>query len=360
MFEDSVGRILAEWIAPECDGERCVHALSTVATCTACVEVCPRSAWILDDDGLGLDTETCDGCGLCVPACPEEALSLRRDLAIRRTAAGVESAFAVCREIATSDDDGVVPCLHAIGLRDVARLHGAGIRDLIIAEAPCAGCACGEAPSLAAAIDDFAALATDRGLPAVAFQVLPPAGWRARQSEHDLPGGTPSVSRRRLFSMLSRSAGLTEAGSDAVAEKPAEKAEQLDPAPARPAGQPLPYMFVYVPEIDPIACNGCESCVRLCPHQALALKGDELARARYVIYAERCTGCGLCVDVCDENAIEVRRMDRVRVGHIDLVDRQCPACGAPYREPEARKDVKPLCRICTKVNHRKNLYQVFK
>ncbi len=59
---------------PEMIAERCVHSLCEVASCTRCVDACPREAWVLDDASLKIDTARCDGCGLCVAACTESAL----------------------------------------------------------------------------------------------------------------------------------------------------------------------------------------------------------------------------------------------------------------------------------------------
>ena len=56
--------------------ERCVHAQVLHAGCQACVTACPRQAWRAHPDGLGFDAEACDDCGLCVAACPTDALAL--------------------------------------------------------------------------------------------------------------------------------------------------------------------------------------------------------------------------------------------------------------------------------------------
>lgn len=63
-----------EWVIPEVVAERCVHSHCEVASCTRCVDACPRDAWLLDDASLKIDTARCDGCGLCVAACTESAL----------------------------------------------------------------------------------------------------------------------------------------------------------------------------------------------------------------------------------------------------------------------------------------------
>ena len=82
MLKDLCDDIEREIALPKLFGERCVHALSATASCKACVDVCPEDAWLLDDEALGLDTERCDGCGLCAAACPERAIVSRHEPAV--------------------------------------------------------------------------------------------------------------------------------------------------------------------------------------------------------------------------------------------------------------------------------------
>lgn len=67
-------RLRQEWTIPEVIPEHCVHSRCEVAECARCVDICPRHAWLLDDESLRIDTSLCDGCGLCITACPEAAL----------------------------------------------------------------------------------------------------------------------------------------------------------------------------------------------------------------------------------------------------------------------------------------------
>ncbi len=50
--------------------------------------------------------------------------------------------------------------------------------------------------------------------------------------------------------------------------------------------------------INQADCQGCESCIEVCPHQAIHLVGD-VAR----IDRARCDDCGICLDVCPHGAI---------------------------------------------------------
>ena len=53
--------------------------------------------------------------------------------------------------------------------------------------------------------------------------------------------------------------------------------------------------------VDKETCTGCESCVDVCPVDAIEMK-DGLA----VISADDCTDCGQCVDECPVEAIEMQ------------------------------------------------------
>lgn len=73
--------------------------------------------------------------------------------------------------------------------------------------------------------------------------------------------------------------------------------------------------------VDPSSCDGCESCISVCPSSALSLK--ELTKEEvkelpfkgrikvmikgktkaYVSDYDKCTACGLCMKQCHEFAI---------------------------------------------------------
>jgi len=60
----------------------------------------------------------------------------------------------------------------------------------------------------------------------------------------------------------------------------------------------------FVPVIDREPCTGCESCVDICPMDALALDGNEKASWN----PARCIGCGLCVSRCPAGAMKLERV----------------------------------------------------
>lgn len=68
-----------------------------------------------------------------------------------------------------------------------------------------------------------------------------------------------------------------------------------------------------------VGCIACETCVRVCPFDAISMEGN-LA----VLDHERCRVCGLCVSRCPTNTIEVR--DEL-LARVEIVADMCSGCG---------------------------------
>jgi len=61
----------------------------------------------------------------------------------------------------------------------------------------------------------------------------------------------------------------------------------------------------YVAEIDPQLCGHCETCVDVCPFDAIQANGDSITRNW-----EECLGCGACQAKCPKQAIRLVRDER--------------------------------------------------
>ncbi len=51
-------------------------------------------------------------------------------------------------------------------------------------------------------------------------------------------------------------------------------------------------------KVDVELCTGCESCVDVCPTEAITVP-DDVA----VVEADECNECGACVDECPQDAL---------------------------------------------------------
>lgn len=323
LIDDAIGDV------PRIDAAACVHARVEVASCRRCVETCPSDAWRLDDEQLALDTQRCNGCGACIGACPEGALSPPGDGRLAAVEQGVVEL--TCRRI---DGAASVTCKHALGLRELTRLYRAGMRRLRLRTADCSACPSNTGSGLSSRVELLNRVLFRRGLATLDIESL-----ATRES-----GDRPRVDRRRFLRRL----------FDTVVDRPSATADPHDPAglalPAGPGGN----VALYSPQLDAERCTGCDACVRVCRHAAIRLVQDPDA---YRIDAERCTGCGLCRDVCEHAAIVVSAGEAVEVETIALQTGRCRACGVHYHRPRGA-DGTGLCQVCTRANHQRRLYQV--
>jgi NAD-dependent dihydropyrimidine dehydrogenase PreA subunit len=336
---------------PEVLAERCVHSLIEHATCRRCVDACPTRAWVIDDERLGIDPACCDGCGLCAPACPQAAI-LGAAEPLRADAAAL---IACERTWDGAGGPGVTPCVHALGLRDLARLAAAGCGTLVAATGDCERCPRGVAVRLGTRLADLARLLDSRGLPVLRLERLPGDRWqRARAAAAPDPG--PAMGRR---SFLRRGVGLaieqarTAFGLAAAERARVETAAGLLPPTAAPRA-----VVPVAPRIDPAACTGCDACARLCPGGAIRLDVGEGGVA-YGVLPDRCTGCGICVDVCADRAVRLDDWLPAGPTSLPLAEATCARCRAPFHRPVIDSaGGRPRCPICERKGEAGRLFRV--
>ncbi len=344
---------------PEIIAERCVHSQCEVASCTRCVDACPRDAWILDDDSLQIDTARCDGCGLCVAACTESALG-QNLLPALRTVDGHGTLLFACEQTGGEcDGEGVIPCLHSVSSSQLLEYYRNGYKQVVSCRGNCETCPrYGGGDPFRERIAKLNTLLESRAAPRIRHAQTTQAVW----DEWRKTATAEQPSSRRQF--LRQAITLT-------VEKGMEQAgitteENTPPLPC-PLGLP-PHtpdnpgvLYPFVPELNVNRCNGCDACIQLCPHQALQLDKPETGHTKaYRIRADHCTGCGICTDACDPQAIRVKQMGSQQQTRIPLIGLVCKACGSRFHYP-VRQDtaLQAYCRICAGTNHHRKLYQVY-
>jgi ferredoxin len=337
---------------PEVIGERCVHSLMEKASCRACVDVCPRDAWIFNEDMLGIDEDRCDGCDLCAPACPQGAIEGRFSPSLKATNWG-SAAFAACEHAGVpSRTDGFMPCLHAIGMSNLLQLRREGTGVLVTSRGDCEHCARGGVKRLEKTLEDTNRLLVSRGLKPLKHRSLGGDVWNKTFGRICELASSRSLDRRAFFRNAVR------VSRDRVETAIEDLANRFVPPGMLLEGDAVEPLFPYVPRIDPKRCNGCDACVRLCPHEAIELEADVQGAPAFLIRAERCSGCGICADVCEWDAVVVKTIDPAIGIRISLRARRCRTCGTGFHVPIAGADGDNLCWVCRKTDHHRNLYQV--
>lgn len=296
----------------------------------------------MDDTALGFDAGACDGCGLCRPACPQGAIALAGAACEAYFDQDNATALVACALSGASPGAGVVPCLHALGERDVEAMAGLGVRQVVTARGDCATCPRATLNTFDIAIARVNMLRASRRQGVLAASAVSAAAWQVAQQLASARGNDIDQGRRGLLGLKFKTTNTPITGG--------------------PKGQPAVDggLFRFVPLIDSGSCTGCDACTRICPHAAVTIARD-VDQTSYQIEAAECTGCHLCVDVCEPGAITLQQMAPITIASVKLQQFRCSKCGAPFHRPMAQgkvDDQASICRICRGTNHAGLLFQV--
>jgi len=279
---------------------------------------------------------------------------------LRLTYRNQEVALAACSMAGVAAEQGMVPCLHSFGLRDLMLLYRTGIRYIAVTRGDCDQCERGRGAHLENLIPHLQDLLRAKGLASFEYvELLTPQFehiLRDAISTTNVEEKEPEPERRAFFRRAFDVVKDASATEDNIIDREGHWFEPVGTLLPSEAGQVQPYS----PLIDAMLCTGCDACTKVCPHEAIKL--DEAEQAVDIVYsidAARCSGCGICQDACEDNAIQIEQWSVPAESVVKLSVYRCPACGAGYHLPQQQPvNERELCRICSKHNHYKNLHQV--
>jgi ferredoxin len=345
---------------PNFRAERCVRYRYAYSECNRCGEACPHEAIRLFDAGAEVLAGMCQGCALCIAACPTDALtekSVSADSLLK--IAGDKKRLIIACAPSAAKGDAIVPCLGALGPVLLATFAKRGITLQLNGATHCAKCAHaatgpGMIESHRAARDILCGIDVARQW-APLETTSDEATSVVEEQEHD-------AARRGLFRRIIGHGADVASGKFEAAPAPLNAIRAA--APFLPDRKEMLNSLYDAPVEEPVrvarhpsipaenwvvaqGCTNCEACVRVCPTGAMQLlENDE--SWRLVLLPERCVACDVCVEVCQPKVLRQRDADSVvaskQKGRLlrTVPRRRCTTCGRPF---VADGDA-GICRIC--------------
>ena len=325
---------------PRVNSTRCVRCVlkDTGDICTHCLDVCPTNAIKFGNKTVSIDAN-CRKCGLCVAACPMEAVTTvqhaQRKLydRVAQAASAYEEAYVTCTRAIRrlpQPNEIVLPCLGVMS-RDLwfALLTDYANISVYLPLGVCDKC---RTTTGEAYYSDTIATAEEWSQGSLGLEVdrreLTHELTRAYKRSQFVSGAITSAER-----LVTRGAPAL-AGAAAVAKKLQDHTRQLDRLTKTVeqavgakttankqrtltskrklmlgAIQHDPDLAEFVklgyPVVDRSTCTLCGECVKICTVRAIDLNEAGMVRAE----PQYCVQCGACVEHCPEGSLKMEPVD---------------------------------------------------
>ncbi|MDZ7703412.1 MAG: 4Fe-4S binding protein [Trueperaceae bacterium] len=327
--------VRASNIQPHYTAEHCIAVKKSMGGCTVCEDVCPHDAITIGRE-VRIDDIDCTGCGLCVQACPSQALN--------SSVQYQPGAPLRCSQVKGTAQS--VQCLTRLQTSDLLRLAGRGDKVTLV-RSDCAACPIGSAAVpgvLDEALERAKQYATLRER-TLETQVLV-------LEKYDTTDNPETVSRRDLLRGSWR--GMQRGMSDALAPlDPGQEVDEDDERVPLPQELQRQYRFLEIADLAPEepvpwvlprvaeGCIMCPVCTNVCPTQAFWRDLEPASTGSGGVLRlepERCNGCDACVRSCPVRVISldnevtwgevsggtITAFERESAGEIGNVARQGP------------------------------------
>ncbi len=334
----------------------CIRHSRPYVTCAECRNICPFGAIGISRTDIQIKQDLCTDCGLCVAACPQNAIQNQNTLEVvkfKSHAAGL----AVCHQSDMHSGMGQnhIYCIHAVSLSMLADIYLSGVKCIYILKSDCENCRHGASQRFSQTFKHFNRYLTALRLPSMRTYFVDKVKFSLLLKLKNRVEKPHTLKRREFF----------KSSLNQFAEKPLE-----DTAKVTTVQHKFNQLFkesavetvsLYRIRIDETSCTACIDCVRVCPDKALVLDNHSKDSA-FRIQASRCTRCQACADICQQNAITVEPDVSIGEKCIPLQKQTCSCCGVQYYRLRIDKRNSGQCHICSNrpKDQTQALFQVYR
>lgn len=278
--------------------ESCTRKISPLSSCSACIDVCPDEAILLENEKMVIDEKRCTSCGVCITVCPVQAVK------------GQSPSRRVSQGHLLLELESPLP-----SITEMLYYHKKGIRFV-------------HQPSLNANLENVIRRVNEI-LGAMSLELLQVTNQFLMEPEEQ-----PRLSRRDFFAKLSSDSKKTVLSSVTPVKW------RFNESNFKPSVLFKDWSF-YKVEITKDECTLCEACFNICPSGVFSLGENELT-----MNENQCTSCNLCLDICRTSAIKVeQKVHQSPPVSYNLRKNICTQCGTGFHAWEESDS----CHICSTI-----------